>query len=136
MINIKQTVATCASVIGIAAGTMLAFPATASAATYGGQCGGGYNVIDSHNLKTGTVFLTYNGDQNCVVTVRNQPGAKQIIGAWLILSGVRPIVGGIEQHEYTTYAGPLYVHAKGHCIDWGGMLQDGDNWTAKNVHCG
>jgi len=134
VINAKKTVAVCASVIGITAGMAVFLPATASAATYGGQCGKGYAVIDSRNLDGGTVFLTYNGKTNCVVTVRDQPGKPVRMSAGLRPSrDQRDVV--IDDAKYTEFAGPVKVEAKGECIDWGGLIGDDDVEVFK-VHCG
>ncbi|MBB5911622.1 hypothetical protein BJY24_000489 [Nocardia transvalensis] len=143
MINAKKTVAACVGALGISAAAAVFFPATASAAAYGGQCGGGYDVIDTHDIGGGTVFLTYNGDKNCVVTVRDKAGERKAMGA-----GVQVFDGGANQWyenegEFEEYAGPVFVEAKGQCIDWGGYIGGRDKqWTAtdhgKNppVHCG
>jgi hypothetical protein len=134
VINAKKTIAVCASVIGITAGIAVFLPATASAATYGGQCGKGYDVIDSHDIVGGTAFLTFNGKNNCVVTVRDQPGNPVRMGAGLRRSGdSRAVV--VDDAEYTEFAGPVKVEAKGECIDWGGLIGD-DEWQVFKVHCG
>ncbi|MGO4616418.1 spore-associated protein A [Nocardia sp. 2YAB30] len=134
MINVKKAVALCASVIGITAGLTVFLPATASAATYGGQCGKGYEVIDSHALDGATAFLTYNGKTNCVVTVRNQPGQPVRMGAGLRPSRDHSDVV-IDDAKYTEFAGPVKVEAKGECIDWGGLIGN-DKWQVFKVHCG
>ncbi|WP_327110022.1 hypothetical protein OHB12_19500 [Nocardia sp. NBC_01730] len=134
MINAKKTVAVCASVIGITAGMAVFLPATASAATYGGQCGKGYAVIDSRDLDGATAFLTYNGKTNCVVTVRDQPGKPVRMGAGLRRSGVSTDVV-VDDAKYTEFAGPVKVDAKGECIDWGGLIGD-DQSQVFRVHCG
>ncbi|WP_024805755.1 hypothetical protein [Nocardia sp. BMG51109] len=134
----KKTVVACMGALGIAAAGAAIFPATASAAGYGGQCGAGYDVIDSHELKGGTIFLTYNGDQNCVVTVRDKAGDPTKMGA-----GVRVFDGSGNQKyenegEFQEYAGPVFVSAKGQCVDWGGYIGSAENqWTANEpTHCG
>ncbi|MFE3446883.1 spore-associated protein A [Nocardia sp. NPDC059180] len=133
MLNTRKAIAVCAGAIGIAAGTAVLLPATASAATYGGQCGAGFKVIDSHELKGGTVFLTYNGSKNCVVTVRDKPGDPIRMGAGLRLSSDHD-KEVIDDDQYKEYAGPVTVEAKGQCIDWGGLIAD-DKWQTFKVHC-
>lgn len=134
MMNARKTIAVCASAIGITAGLAVFHPATASAATYGGQCGKGYDVIDSRELKGGTVYLAYNGVKNCVVTVRDRPGKPVRMGAGLRTSKDHGNVI-IDDADYTEFAGPVKVEAKGECIDWGGLIGD-DQWEAFKVHCG
>lgn len=106
-------------------------------AGYNGACGSGYGVIDYINVSgqdTGTVYLTYNSGNgyNCVVTVRAHPGTPIYMDA-----AVR--VSGGTWHEdfgdYTTYAGPVYVYARGTCIDWGGGINP-DYQYRYSVHCG
>ncbi|WP_040793746.1 hypothetical protein [Nocardia paucivorans] len=132
--NTRKKIAVCASAIGIAAGIAGLHPATASAATYGGQCGKGYVVIDSRDLEGGAVYLTYNGENNCVVTVRDRPGKPVRMGAGLRISKDRDSVI-VDDDEYTEFAGPVKIAAKGKCIDWGGLIGN-DKWEAFKVHCG
>ncbi len=72
----------------------------------------------------GTVYLTYNAanGKNCVATIRNNPGTAVDMSAW---------VGVPDTDEYdddygrfTSYAGPTYVYGKGHCVDWGGHINN------------
>ncbi|MEU4314186.1 spore-associated protein A [Nocardia sp. NPDC024068] len=134
MIFAKKTVAASVCAFGIAAAGAAFFPATASAASYGGQCGAGYDVINSHDVKGGTVFLTYNGEQNCVVTVRNDPGARKQMGAGVQLSNGKKELNQ-QEGEFTEFAGPVYLPAKGKCINWGGYIED-DQYVEYDVHCG
>lgn len=98
--------------------------APASAATYGSQCGSGYSVVNHFNLpdNRGTVFLTYSSStgRNCVVTVRTNPGAATLTEAYLRRSSTSTWTK--DSGNYTTYAGPVYVSAAGHCVDWGGTI--------------
>lgn len=113
-----------------------AHPATAKAAVYNGACGTGYSVIDSLQLSTlGTVYLTYNGatGNNCVVTVRATPGTVMRMEATIELSGVAGTYQ-VDLGDYTAYAGPVYAHAPGHCIDWSGGI--GNTFAHQNnSHC-
>lgn len=134
MIQLKRVAAACAGAIGIVTATAALVPGTASAAAYGNQCGNGYNVIDSHPLRGGTVYLTYNGDQNCVVTIRDQQGAPIQMGAGVELASNHHDFAQ-DLKPYTSFAGPAYVRARHQCIDWGGLIAD-DKWIQRNVHCG
>jgi len=105
------------------------------AAVYNGVCGSGYAVIDSLGVIGGTVYLTYNSGNgnNCVVTVRNTPGTAVPMCAWIETSSG----GGFSEDcgNYTTYAGPVYLHAPHVCIDWGGSI--GNSSSAQfDSHCG
>ncbi|WP_051164673.1 hypothetical protein [Nocardia testacea] len=90
-------------------------------------------MIDSHKLEGGTVYLTYNGTKNCVVTVRDRPGKPVRMGAGLRTSKDHSNVI-IDDADYTELAGPVKVAAKGECIDWGGLIGD-DLWQTFKVHC-
>jgi len=106
-----------------------------TAAAYNGACGSGYVEIDSRPLSGATVFLTYNSstDDNCVVTVRNSPGTKQLMNACIKLSTSSTWI--CDEGDYTTYAGPRYVHALHQCVDWFGYF-NGTNVEVLNSHCG
>lgn len=109
--------------VASAAGT-IAVAGPASAAAYGGQCGTGYGVVNQFSLPNsrGTVFLTYNSSigRNCVVTVRTNPGGATLMEAYLKRSSAS--TWAKDSDNYTTYAGPVYVSAAGHCVDWGGTI--------------
>ena len=111
------------AVVATATGT-IATAGPAAAATYGGQCGSGYGVVNRFDLPTnrGTVFLTYNSGNgnNCVVTVRTNPGAATLMEAALKRSSSS--TWNVDSGNYTTYAGPVYVSAPGQCVDWGGTI--------------
>ncbi|WP_443078897.1 spore-associated protein A [Streptomyces sp. NBC_01497] len=121
----------------VAAPSASAAPAAAAsaAATYNGACGSGYTVVNSAAIGTsGTIFLTYSSAtrDNCVVTVRNSPGA--IINMY---AGIA-VHGGLIKYdngEYTTYAGPVYINAAGKCVDWIGVIGS-DSGEKDNTNCG
>lgn len=115
------------------AGEEAAITPVASAA-YNGACGSGYNAIDSRAVPGGTVHLTYSPGtgKNCVVTVRNTPGARLPMNAFVKRSSAT--VWNQDPGNYTTYAGPVYVYAPGVCIDWGGEI-NGSGVAVFNSHC-
>jgi hypothetical protein len=130
VINAKKMVAVCTGALGITAGVAVYLPATASAASYGGQCGTGYNVIDHKDIgDVATIFLTYNNSDgnDCVVTVRNHPGAAIDMLADVSKAYADGSTSDYTKDEgnYTTYAGPVKVHAPGICIKWGGGAAGG-----------
>jgi hypothetical protein len=104
------------------------------AAAYNGVCGSGYNVIDSHSVNGGTVYLTYNAStgKNCVVTIRNTSGDRRSMCAKVSLAFAP---WNEDCGSYTTYAGPVYVYASNECIDWGGSIQS-SSYYEYNTHCG
>jgi hypothetical protein len=109
-------------------------PPGESSAVYNGVCGSGYKVIDSGSVTGGTVYLTYNSSTgyNCVVTIRNTPGARLPMCAEVKLTGTSS--WKFDCGNYTTYAGPVYVHAPHACIDWGGAI-NGSSLVEYNSHC-
>ncbi|MCZ9343662.1 spore-associated protein A, partial [Streptomyces sp. TRM76130] len=103
-------------------------------------CGSGYSVIDSMDVGEGNTFLTYNSSTgyNCVVTVGDAPGTPQILAARLRLASTSTswAAGTVDSGTYNYYAGPLYLHAPGSCIDWGGAAQSNYTRVDYNSHCG
>ncbi|WP_051386264.1 hypothetical protein [Actinokineospora inagensis] len=124
-----------ATAAGIALGTAVLAPGVASAASYNGACGSGYGVVNHRDLTGGTVYLTYNNGTglNCVVTVRNSPGAKLWMNARIARSD--DIVWTQDPGYFGTYAGPVYRSAAGVCVDWGGDI-DTATVTASGTNCG
>lgn len=111
-------------------------PAPAATAVYNGACGTGYTVIDSTPIgHSGTVFLTWNQStgKNCAVTVRDTVGAKIRMGVKLeaVGAGTAPVE---DNGLYTSYAGPVYIAARGHCVKWSGTI--GTATGSDTGHCG
>ncbi|GLU47535.1 spore-associated protein A [Nocardiopsis ansamitocini] len=128
--------------ISLAAGAMLAgtalSAAPASAATYNGVCGSGYQVVNSASVgSVGTVFLTYNSanGNNCAVTVRNTPGSAVLMAVSLKRSTSIPENAQQDTGYYTTYAGPVYVYGQGSCMDWQGIIGTANTYREK-TNCG
>ncbi|MEV0675293.1 spore-associated protein A [Actinosynnema sp. NPDC050436] len=121
--------------IALAVGGAVLVPGTASAASYNGVCGSGYGVVNQRNVSGGTVYLTYSSGtgKNCVVTVRNNPGGKLSMGAWLKRSSDSSWQQDVG--NYGTYAGPVYRAANGECVDWGGGIS-GSDVTVWRTNCG
>jgi hypothetical protein len=143
VINAKKMVAVCTGALGITAGVAVYLPATASAASYGGQCGTGYNVIDHKDIgDVATIFLTYNNSNgnNCVVTDRNHPGAAIEMSADVSKAYADGSTSDFKEDKgnYTTYAGPVTIHAAGVCIKWGGgaVGSGAGFWESERSHCG
>ena len=114
---------------------VLANPAPAAAASYNGQCGSGYGVVNQASVPGGTVYLTYNNSngRNCVVVLRSNPGAAMNMDAALKRSDSTS--WRTDPGSFTTYAGPVYQEAAGQCVDWGGAI--GDEWIVRNgTNCG
>ncbi|MFG2287479.1 spore-associated protein A [Streptomyces sp. NPDC048595] len=99
--------------------------AAPTAAAYNGACGSGYSVVNSVPVTgKGTVYLTYSArtGKNCVVTVRNSTGSPVYMYTYLTATdGSSDWV--YDSGNYTSYAGPVYLPAKGRCVDWGGTIE-------------
>jgi opacity protein-like surface antigen len=139
MNSMRSIAAAALSLTALAGGAVALGAGTASAASYNGACGAGYAVIDHQDLLGGTTFLTYNSGNgtNCVVTVRDQPGApiNVMAGIGLDMNHMQE-----DNGNYTTYAGPKYQYAPHTCIEWEGRIQppppyQGGNFFIKGGHC-
>lgn len=75
-----------------------------------------------------------NGEQNCAVTARNEPGASKNMGVGLQLSNGNEEMQ-YEEGEFSEFAGPIYLPAEGKCINWGGFIED-SVYDETDVHCG
>ncbi|HSA52902.1 MAG TPA: spore-associated protein [Yinghuangia sp.] len=116
-----------------AALTALAFGAAAAAATPVSAapnttpqkvCGADYKTVNSAPVGSlGTVYLTYNAanGKNCVATIRNNPGAAVEASSWVFIPDTEEYAE--DNGDFTSYAGPVYATGKGHCVDWGGHIQ-------------
>lgn len=133
-----RNVAAVGALTVLAVGSATAFGATASAApnvTPQGVCGKAYKTVNSAPIGSlGTVYLTYNpaNGENCVATIRSNPGTVKTMGTWVYV----PDTGDSAEDvgNYTSYAGPAYVYGKGHCVSWGGSI--GNTYvTVENSNC-
>jgi hypothetical protein len=131
-----------AATLGLAAAG-LAFSATpaAAAASYNGGCGSGYSVVGSKDVGDGKAFITYNSSTgyNCVVTVSDTQGTAMYLDARLRIHRTDTVWKSSEMDagNYKYFAGPVYVYAKGHCIDYGGSAGNASYIQIDyNVHCG
>lgn len=122
----------------------LAVPSAAEAAknpyTAKRVCGSGYKVIDRHKLTDtnpyngntvhlSTVVLMYNAStgKNCAVNLKRYRVGKEdkkTFGDFMSVSlATRPLnnanVDG-DSDEFRFYAGPVYVRARGKCVQWSG----------------
>ncbi|SEG98391.1 Peptidase family M23 [Nonomuraea solani] len=82
-------------------------------------CGAGYDVIDSAALSTeGTVYLLYNGTNNCVATIKAKSlGTATLTAAYLEVEGA---ARKTDSGNFGYYAGPVIASAAGKCVRWGG----------------
>lgn len=124
-----------AAAVGLALVVLMAGPAPATAASYGGQCGSGYGVVNEAAVSGGTVYLAYNSSngRNCVVVVRSSAGGALNMDA--ALKRADSTSWETDPGDWTEYAGPVYLDAAGQCVDWGGAI--GDAWVVRTgTNCG
>ncbi|MEV4926563.1 spore-associated protein A [Streptomyces roseoverticillatus] len=129
--------ATTATALVAGTGTSVAAPAPV-AATYNKECGTGYAQVNQIPIPgRGTVFLAYNAatGKNCVVTKRNtSTGSALWVGSWIQRN--QELKSKQEQYGFfTSYSGPVYLDAKGKCVDWGGEI-DGYVVARYKTNCG
>jgi len=135
----RRTVTAAAlATVAIAGTVATAAPASAApTAAYNGACGTGYKVIDSTPVgNAGTVYVTWNEStgKNCVVTLRNTPGASTYMVASLQVLMDHESTPVVDAGQYTSYAGPVYAEARGYCIEWAGVI--GSASAYDSGHCG
>ncbi|MGF1426120.1 hypothetical protein [Kitasatospora sp. LaBMicrA B282] len=89
-------------------------------------CGAGFSPDGEIDLNSETVYLSYSGGTDCVVTM-HVPGdwgsPIDNTTAWVDTTP-NPPASQSDSGTYSYYAGPVYVYAPGQCIYWGG----GDYW--------
>ncbi|PRY23424.1 spore-associated protein A [Pseudosporangium ferrugineum] len=134
---VKTAAATAAVAATVVAGA-LAGPSPAFAASYGGECGSGYGVVNSASIGSkGTVFLTYSAatGKNCVVAKRNSAGSAVLVEAGLGLNPVGSHWPAYDGGYFTSYAGPIYLNAADRCVDWMGRIS-GTEGGKRGTNCG
>ncbi|MEU7186629.1 spore-associated protein A [Streptomyces sp. NPDC045369] len=112
-----------------------AAPAKAAAA-YNKACGAGYKVVNQADIgKVGTSYLTYNAatGKNCAVTVRKTAGPAVHMYVWVQRDDTRDYAD--DDGYYRSYAGPVYLDAKGYCVSWGGVIA-GESAGKSGTNCG
>ncbi|MBG0568382.1 spore-associated protein A [Actinoplanes aureus] len=127
-----------ATTFAVTAAAVLASATPAQAASYGGECGSGYGVVNSAAIGSkGTVFLTYNASNgyNCVVAKRNSTGSAVLVEAGLAIHPVGTHWPKFDGGYYTSYAGPLYLSAADKCVDWMGRIS-GTEGGKRGTNCG
>ncbi|RKS09156.1 hypothetical protein DFP74_4885 [Nocardiopsis sp. Huas11] len=138
MKKLTTKAAAVAAAAAIAVSGVLVSASPAAAATYGGECGSGYKVVNEDNVGSkGTVYLTYNSStgRNCVVTKRHSPGSAVVIEAGLSVSPAGNHWAAYEGGSFTSYAGPVYLNAAGKCVDWMGRI-GGTEGGERGTNCG
>ncbi|MFF4481021.1 spore-associated protein A [Streptomyces sp. NPDC001520] len=111
--------------------------AAASRVAYNGACGSGYTVVNSTEVgDKGTAYLTYSSatGKNCLVAIRNVAGEPVPMSIYLSRSDTE-IHDIYDSGNYHSYAGPIYVSARGTCVDWWGWI-DGVRFEKAETNCG
>ncbi|MFD7233571.1 spore-associated protein A [Streptomyces sp. NPDC059881] len=146
----RRIVAVATSAAAISAG-LLAMPTAAQAAPVG-SCGSSYGQVGSYNVTrpwegvAGRIDVYYSSatGKNCAITRPNASLAGKAGKIWVYIERSTSGAAECDGHgaNYRYYAGPVYISARGACIDVrGGMnKRPGDNAPfnggARNVHCG
>ncbi|WP_327270023.1 spore-associated protein [Streptomyces sp. NBC_01218] len=133
-----RNVAAAGALTALLVGTTAAFGATAQAApnvTPQGVCGAAYKTVNSAAIGSlGTVYLTYNASngKNCVATIRTNPGTATNVSAYVYVPDTDEWAD--DYGNYTSYAGPVRVYGKGHCVSWGGGIAN-VSVSVENSNC-
>jgi hypothetical protein len=143
--------------VGLTAAAMLGGLAVAAQpAGAAGTCGSGYGLLDSYPINknydgsktvatVGSVSLYYSSSahKNCAITrpisaLAGNPYRVEYIGVYL-----QDTEDGSHDsdasYNYSSYAGPVYTNAVGHCVTVTGAINvDGYHRTGGGyvVHCG
>ncbi|MFF0728413.1 spore-associated protein A [Streptomyces sp. NPDC004134] len=134
-----STAAAGVAAVALAVAGVLATAPAASAATYNGACGSGYQQVQSTPItgmsgsSMGRLFLTYNDSTGykCAVTV-SDVGHPVTMSAGIKRSSAGSWVE--DEGKYTSYAGPVYTYARGQCVDYSGRI-DGASKTLVDAYC-
>lgn len=132
----KSAIAAAATTAAIAATITGATPAFA--ATYAGECGSGFSVVNSAPIGTkGTVFLTYSSatGENCAIAKRNTVGTRVLIEVGLSVSPAGSHWTAFQGGSFTSYAGPVKLRAADKCVDWMGRIS-GTEGGKRGTNCG
>lgn len=121
-----------ATVLAVA-GPIAVSPAGAGAAAEPNHCGGSFGLVKtwpirSQGAEVGGIDVYYSDStgQNCIIVhpAAGYPqGAFNHIAAALRKSGSDQWKWDGPGRNYTRYAGPVYVYAKGSCIDFYGEMR-------------
>jgi hypothetical protein len=68
------------------------------------------------------------------VTIRNTPGAKIHMAVELNIDIDEEHNPVVDSGQYTSYAGPVYMSARGYCAVWQGVI--GTATGGDSGHCG
>ncbi|GAA4579655.1 hypothetical protein GCM10023194_05830 [Planotetraspora phitsanulokensis] len=125
---------------------LIATPASAATAS----CGSGYAFLDSYPIKGldtnrtgGYVSLYYNSStgKNCAIAkpISSWSGLVNHLDVQLTTNSYPGFVDDGLNANYHQWAGPIYIPARGECVDVGGYFDYGGERFAGHayqVHCG
>ncbi|MFF7634453.1 spore-associated protein [Kitasatospora sp. NPDC008050] len=134
----KAIAAAASAVAALTVPIALASPASATAnngATAAAICGSGYWNIDSQNINSSTVYLSYNGSTDCVVTIKDPDWQGSPDYVWATVNTDGSQTTNEDGGQFSYYAGPSRVYAPGQCIYWGGGDYYNSSGMIGPVHC-
>jgi hypothetical protein len=128
----------------VGAATMAAsLMAVATPAGATGPCGSGYNKVGDYRIpqsgtQVGTLMVYYNSSsgKNCALTYgyRSTAGTRTHKLVRIGLDGSAPWAD-TDSGNFASYAGPVYVSARGRCIDLYAEVKSAIRGVS-GVHCG
>ena len=119
--------------------------AESAAQTAASICGAGY-WPDSYGVFSfdgGTIYVSYNGSTDCAVLMKTVDVGTPT--PTMVYIGLGDGSGGgyggnqgdgMDNGDFTTYAGPVYVYAPGECIEVAGETVVSDYYNSGSVLCG
>ncbi|GAA3664065.1 spore-associated protein A [Nonomuraea antimicrobica] len=126
----RRKVAALASMVMVASWLIV----SATPASAAGECGAGYRKVGNYKIgSVGALEVYYNSSngKNCAITRASRPssGYKQAA-----ISVENQPWADYDEGNFKYYAGPVYVDARGKCIDVQGYI--GRTYVLKEtVHC-
>lgn len=111
-----------AGVTAVVVGPTAALAADVNPYSASALCGSGYGVVDYFKDDgRAYIYLLYNSSsgKNCVVSMKQkQLGSKTHVSAVLQTHETVKVDSG----NYSYYAGPVYLSARGECVSFGGEV--------------
>ena len=122
----KAALASVTALAALGATFATAAPASAaSAAAHEDLCGPGYNIVATTAIgRVGRIYVAWNEaeSKSCAVTLRNTTGPRIHIGIELNVLAGHETTPVSDADDYFTYAGPVYYHSRGYCVQWYGTV--------------
>ncbi|NMO49795.1 spore-associated protein [Actinoplanes sp. TBRC 11911] len=129
-----------AAATALTAGPGAAYASDVNPYSASALCGSGYKVVASHGIEGALyTYLLYNSSNgnNCAVTLKQKNfTTKDTTDVYILSQDTHQSKEDFK--PYTSYAGPIYMHAPGECVKFGGQVMYGNliyKWDSDWVAC-